>query len=90
MIVVKVEHWENGDESKAEILGQLSFTNDGTGTKDVANYNVKFEHSFIKRAIPVITMFRIEGFRKEAGFWRLINMALTKMLKEVNRRNKRD
>lgn len=88
MLVVKVELWPFGDENKKEDLGKVIFYNDGTGTTELANYNVKFEHTFIKRKSPVISMLRIDGFKKQAGFWRLVNMALTKMLKEVRVANR--
>lgn len=38
MIVVFVELWPGGDESKKQLLGTMQISNDGTGSIDSGNY----------------------------------------------------
>jgi hypothetical protein len=45
VIVVKVELWPHGDESKARPIGQIAIANDGTGTAESGNYNVVLAHA---------------------------------------------
>lgn len=45
MVVVKIQLWPMGDESKSKTIGVCKIANDGTGTKDHGNYNVALSHS---------------------------------------------
>jgi hypothetical protein len=41
MIVIRIELWPRGDKEKAQLLGEIEITNDGTGTVQIGNYNTK-------------------------------------------------
>ncbi len=40
MLVVQVQLWPRGNYADAKQLGLMSIVNDGTGSKEVGNYNV--------------------------------------------------
>lgn len=40
MIVVKMELWPGGDQSRMKTLGTINIVNDGTGTWSRGNYDV--------------------------------------------------
>lgn len=44
MIVVKMELWPLGDESRKKTIGTVRIVNDGTGTWSRGNYNVSVMH----------------------------------------------
>ena len=50
MIVVKIELWPRGDETKARSLGLARIWNDGSGDTRNGNYQVELEHSGIYRS----------------------------------------
>lgn len=41
MLVIKIELWPHGDESKKEDMGTAHIWNDGTGTRTSGNYGIK-------------------------------------------------
>lgn len=41
MLVVKIELWPHGDESRARVLGRAEIANDGSGTRTRGNYVVR-------------------------------------------------
>lgn len=45
MVIVKIELWPHGDESRATPLGTIKITNDGTGNEAFGNYDVSLSHS---------------------------------------------
>lgn len=45
MVVVKIELWPKGDESKATPIAIARITNDGTGTAELGNYAVSLSHA---------------------------------------------
>ncbi len=45
MVVVKIEMWPHGDESKAYPLGQINIANDDTGTESSGNYKAELLHA---------------------------------------------
>jgi len=47
MIVVKIELWPHGNESKAREIGRCNIWNDGTGTKERGNYKAELKHAGI-------------------------------------------
>jgi len=42
MVVIRVEMWPKGDQSKAYLLGQASITNNAEGTLTRGNYVAQF------------------------------------------------
>ncbi len=45
MVVVKIELWPGGDQSKARTLGMAMITNDGSGDVATGSYDVELSHS---------------------------------------------
>lgn len=45
MVVVKIEMWPHGDETKAFPIGQMNIANDGTGDVAVGQYEVELLHA---------------------------------------------
>jgi hypothetical protein len=45
MVVVKIEIWPGGDESRKRDIGRVDIANDGTGTFETGNYNVRLYHA---------------------------------------------
>lgn len=45
MIVVKIELWPRGDPNQAREIGRAEIVNDGTGTREKGNYQVRLRHS---------------------------------------------
>lgn len=45
MVVVKIELWPHGDQTRRRMLGEMRITNDGEGDEDIGNYNVQLRHS---------------------------------------------
>ena len=45
MVVVKIEIWPFGEESKASEIGRMTIVNDGTGTPSLGNYRVRLRHA---------------------------------------------
>jgi hypothetical protein len=79
MVVVKVELWPNGDETKARTIGRIKIANDGTGTLERGNYNVELSHSGRYSNKPgVWKKGKVVGYRRLAQSpYHLVKMALT-------------
>lgn len=45
MLVVKLEVWPGGDQSRAYKVGEAYIVNDMTGTPEKGNYDVSLSHS---------------------------------------------
>ena len=45
MVVVKIELWPGGDESKCRTIGIAKIANDCTGDSERGNYRVELSHS---------------------------------------------
>jgi hypothetical protein len=78
MMVVKVELWPGGIEAAKQDLGTAYITNDGTGTADIGNYDVRLGRM---RGRGVWRTGRVEGFkRKILGPWDLLCLALAALV----------
>lgn len=44
MIIVKIELWPWGFETRKRMLGEIHISNDGTGDRDFGNYDVGVKH----------------------------------------------
>lgn len=58
MIVVKIWMWPKGDDSRRYLLGEAVIVNDGTGDRNVGNYDVQL----LKRNLARYRSARVEGF----------------------------
>lgn len=87
MIVIKVEMWPLGDESKAYEIGRGVIANDGTGTDERGNYDVRLLKSDVYAKRPgVWKKGRVEGFpRRVLGPWDLLFRALRACVADRNR-----
>lgn len=45
MLVIKIELWPRGDETKAKELGRAFIANDASGGHEVGNYNVRLRRA---------------------------------------------
>jgi hypothetical protein len=73
MIVIKVEMWPRGVESRKREIGSLRIANDGTGTREIGNY------TYDLRGAKERTMGegRVMGFaRLREHVWDLITRVL--------------
>lgn len=78
MVVVRIEMWPHGDESKAYPLGAVFIANDGTGDASLGNYDVTAVHAgayFGKRKEPYKTG-RVVGFLRKLSPYTLVAKAL--------------
>lgn len=78
MVVVKIEMWPHGDETKMYPLGVITIANDGTGTTTTGNYQVTASHSgsyFGQRPEPY-KKGRVLGFLRNLSVYRLVARAL--------------
>lgn len=72
MLVIKVELWPRGFESAKRELARFTITNDGTGTKEIGNYNVRYKDR----------EGRIEGWKRlDRPVLDLVKKALTSLNK---------
>lgn len=63
MVVVKLELWPQGDASKAQPIGEVRITNDGSGSAARGNYAVDLAHSGRYFGKPgVWRKGRVEGY----------------------------
>jgi len=77
MIVVKIEMWPLGFESKARELGRMYITNDGTGHEKRGNYNVAVCRKGSTDKKSPLRTGRVEDYpRLSYNVWRLILRAL--------------
>lgn len=84
MVVVKVEIWPHGDESKARPLGVVMISNDGTGDTTKGNYDVVASHAgkyYGKRKEPY-KKAKVTGFPRTWSPYKLVAWAL-KALREA-------
>lgn len=76
MVVVKIELWPCGDESKRQSLGVMHIINEGSGSRTEGNYDVVV---FNKDGSMVLKTAKIRGFpRAVLGGWDLLHWALRK------------
>lgn len=84
MIVAKLELWPNGIADKAEDLGTLKISNDGTGDPDTGNYQcVIMKGKKYSNRGGIWRECRVEGFPRRsprAGPWDLVRAALNRAL----------
>lgn len=68
-----------------EILGEATITNDGTGSSEVANYDVTLFRGarYSSRAGTVWKRGRVQGFIRKLGPWRLLRDGLVAALGRV-------
>lgn len=76
MIIVKVELWPWGQESKAKEIGRMTIANDGTSNSSKrGNYNVKIMRRGTTNT--VIKQKRVEDYpRLSYSIWELVRRAL--------------
>jgi len=75
MIVITVDLWPNGDESKKSQLGLATITNDGTGTDTSRNYYTKVYGR--GRNPRLMLTGRVEGHNpKPISAWRTVMKCL--------------
>jgi hypothetical protein len=68
-----------------EVLGEATITNDGTGSSEVANYDVTLFKGarYSSRAGTVWKRGRVQGFVRKLGPWRLLRDGLVAALGRV-------
>jgi hypothetical protein len=82
MIVIRVELWPHGDQSRAVELGGARIFNDGTGSPTRGNYHATI---FNRGGKVFWKSGRVEGSpRKRLGVWDLIFRALRKIVGDRN------
>jgi hypothetical protein len=82
MLVVKIELWPHGDESRKVNLGTAHIINDGTGDRRVGNYIIKLFKWTNKNKEPGIWKAgKVIGFRRLVGGpWDLLLLGLGALL----------
>lgn len=91
MIYVRIELWPFGDRDRRAVLGEMVIANDGTGTKNIGNYNVWSKTDPKKlldnQSVPQNSMLlrswigkmqpkRVEFHDRELRIWELIRKAI--------------
>ena len=87
MVKVTIELCPYGSEENKEVLGTIYISNDGTGTRQNGNYNVKIDNEHIKRktGIEVEHLYRVENFpRLNLGAYDLLYRALKAVVGDRN------
>lgn len=75
MIVVKVEMWPHGDESRKYRLGEMRIANDGTGSQGTGSYDAVMLGKRGRRLGR--TPVKIAGFpRLRKDVWHLVALVL--------------
>ncbi len=80
MLVINIQIWPKGDETKAKTIAMAKITNDGTGTKAMGNYTYQLwtEHRPLKHGKG-----RIHGFlRNRKNVWHLLFLILKECLEQ--------
>jgi hypothetical protein len=77
MVVVKIEIWPHGDESKAYPFGRINIINDGSGDNGTGNYKVEALHSgkFVDKP-GIFKTGVVKGFQRTLSVYRLLFRAL--------------
>lgn len=73
MLVIRIELWPKGNESKKIELGRATIINDCTGDDDASNYDV----SFFTSPARLPRRVRLTGV-KMRGVWEILHNALQK------------
>jgi hypothetical protein len=82
MIVVRIELWPGGDEGRKRLIGQARIANDGSGTAEVGNYDVRLSHSGVYADRPgTWKRGRVEGHRRSLSPYHLVIKALDACLR---------
>jgi len=95
MIVIKIELWPSGDESKRKELCRGSIVNDWTGTNEEANYNISLLGSGDTDFDGPVEMSATLNYfkRKKYELWDLVAQAMIMAIGEKRmdgwERNKR-
>jgi hypothetical protein len=77
MLVIRIELWPLGNEQKKRELGLAHIVNDGSGTGDVGNYDVRLFKSPEYAKSAGTWKGRVDGFpRRRLGPWDLLFRAL--------------
>lgn len=83
MIVIKVELWPLGDETRKKDLGTAHISNDGTGSDGTGNYKVRLLKGALYSKKPG-TLWKsgsVKGFdRKRDTPWRLVMLGIASAL----------
>src|SRR5687768_13951186 len=83
MIVVKVELWPGGNESRSRSLGTAFIVNNGTGTAKLGNYDVALMK--MRDATQVYRLGRLTGWVRRKSPWNLLMLAIaTAEMQPVN------
>lgn len=80
MIRITCEMWPDGDERRKYLLGVMSMTNDGTGTRERGSYRVTLRRGRGKLRCTEVLDFP----RKTSSIFQLLRWALNKLHKEKN------
>lgn len=83
MLVIKVELWPHGDETRAQEIATGVIGNDGSGNWQYGNYNVVLSnngecdpHGMYEQAVAQDKQTRVEKFYRDSGVWKLLRVAL--------------
>ena len=78
MLRVTVEMVPFGFENLKKTIGEIQIINDGTGTREIGNYKIKFTtlDPFNEQTISV------RGFKRKEGFWQILNKSLKLFFKK--------
>lgn len=91
MLVIKIELWPFGQESKKRELGRAHIINDSTGTLEIGNYKVilfKSEEYSKNNAGKVYKKGEVLSFnRLTESPWQLLKLALDNVLNKKNTKN---
>lgn len=81
MLMVRIELWPHGDESRKSVLGTAEIANTGTGTESSGTYRSRFS---LKRPMPW-KLAGVEGFpRKRLNAWDLLYRLLHEAVGDRN------
>jgi len=77
MIVIKVELWPFGEESKKRDIARAVIGNDGTGSYDMGNYDARFYTIASTNGVEsILWQSRVVKFSRKETVWSLIKQAL--------------
>ena len=83
MIRITCELWTGGDHKRKRLLGVMSITNDGTGTRTRGNYRVMLRRGTLGRG--KLRCIEVYDFpRKTSSVFQLMRWALNALHKEKN------